>query len=526
MKQINRQKNHHIVSFITAAMLATTVFSIPAAGFADTATETSEVPQMVEQQADSWRYENGELIDETEIQEDAGDLTQGAGGDMTAKTASHPAWSESNGKFYSSNGKVIEGAIRKGVDVSAWQDDINWEKVKASGIDFAIIRCGYSSNYTKYDDKKWARNVSECERLGIPYGVYIYSYADSLADAESEARHVLRLLKGHTPAYPIYYDLEDRTTLKAGKTAITKIANKFCSMIESNGYTAGIYANLNWWNNYLTDSSLNKYEKWVAQYYYKCSYTKKYRIWQCTSSGTVPGIDGKVDLNFEFNLGDGFDPYNTGDAQLSPYAIKGWVKNSKGQYVLVRYNGQIVKSKWVTLNGKKYYANSSGVRTTGYKKIGYYYYLFDSYGVLKTGDVVYNGRQYELGTNGRSTLYNVKTARYLNYRTGPSTKYTLKGTYKSSRIVPVIREYNGWGKMRNGYWIKLSYTSRVTKYPVVVPYKVKTTCSLNGRTGPSSGYSVKYTYKKGTLLSIERVKNGWGKTKSGHWVLLRYTKRI
>lgn len=101
------------------------------------------------------------------------------------------------------------------------------------------------------------------------------------------------------------------------------------------------------------------------------------------------------------------------------------------------------------------------MRTTGYKKIGYYYYLFDSYGVLKTGDVFYNGRQYELGTNGRSTLYNVKTAIYLNYRTGLSTKYTFKGTYKSSRIVPVIREYNGWGKMRNGYWILLRYTKRV-----------------------------------------------------------------
>ena len=74
-------------------------------------------------------------------------------------------------------------------------------------------------------------------------------------------------------------------------------------MIESSRYTAGICANLNWWNNYLTDSSLNKYEKWVAQYYYKCSYTKKYRIWQCTSSETVPRIDGKVNLNFNLIWG-------------------------------------------------------------------------------------------------------------------------------------------------------------------------------------------------------------------------------
>lgn len=520
--ETNKRKKHKALSMVTAAVLAVTVFCIPAGSFADTEDDITGSGQMTEQQADSWRYHNGELLEETEIQKEAGDLQESSDGAMTSKSASHAAWSESNGKFYSSNGKVIEGAIRKGVDVSAWQDNINWEKVKAAGIDFAIIRCGYSGNYTKYDDSKWERNVSECERLGIPYGVYLYSYADSLSDADSEAKHVLRLLKGHTPQYPVYYDLEDSQTAKAGKSKITKIANRFCTIIEDNGYTAGIYANLNWWTTYLTDSSLDKYEKWVAQYYSKCNYNKTYRIWQCTSSGKVSGISGNVDLNFEFDLGDGFDPYK----KHSPQDIKGWIKNSSGKYVLVRYNGQIVKSKWVTIKGKKYYANSSGVRTTGYKKIGSYYYLFDSNGVLKTGDVIYKGKQYELGSSGKSTLYNVKTASYLNYRTGPSTKYKIKGMYKSSRTVSIIRESNGWGKMRNGYWIKLSYTSKITKYPVKVPYKVKTTSTIKGRKGPSTSYSVKHTYKKGTSLSIVRVKNGWGKTKGGYWIMLKYTKRI
>lgn len=515
MKTIER-KNNKVLSMVIAAVLGITVFCIPAASFATDGDEAGVGKQVTENTAESWRYHNGELIVDTENQESSE-------GRMTSKGASHEAWSESNGKFYSSNGKVIEGAIRKGIDVSAWQDVIDWEKVKASGISFAIIRCGYGKNITKYDDSKWERNVSECERLGIPYGVYIYSHAGSLDYADSEAEHVLRLLEGHTPAYPVYYDLEDDDVKSAGRTTIIKIAKRFCSKIENSGYTAGIYANLNWWKKYLNDSSLDKYEKWVAQWSSTCDYDKEYRLWQCTSKGKVSGIDGNVDLNFEFDLGDGFDPNQT--QSQSPTAIKGWEKNSNGQYVLVRNNGQIVKSKWVTINGKKYYADSNGVRTTGYKKIDSYYYLFDSNGVMKTGDVIYKSKQYELGSNGKSTRYNVKTDKYLNYRTGPSTKYKIKGTYEKSKTVSIIRTSDGWGQMRNGYWIKLSYTSKIMNYPVAVPYKVKTKSALNGRSGPSTSYAVKHTYKKGTTLKIVRVKNGWGKTESGCWVLLRHTKR-
>lgn len=77
---------------------------------------------------------------------------------------------------------------------------IDWEKVKKDGIDFAIIRCGYGGDYQSYDDRYWIRNVTECERLGIPYGVYLYSYSENIEDAKSEAAHALRLLKGHKPA--------------------------------------------------------------------------------------------------------------------------------------------------------------------------------------------------------------------------------------------------------------------------------------------------------------------------------------
>ena len=240
-----------------------------------------------EKEADSWRFKNGHIIEE---ENNLG---------IQSRIAYEP-WSKVNGGFINSRGEIIEGAIRKGIDVSVFQGNIDWQKVKNSGIDFAIIRCGYGSDFTEQDDSKWQRNVSECERLGIPYGVYLYSYANTTAKARSEAQHVLRLLKGHTPTYPVYYDLEDKTVADAGKAAIINYADIFCSTIEANGYKAGIYASLGWWNDILNDARLSKYEKWVAQWYSECTYKGDYRLWQCTSDGTVPGISGRVDLNFEF----------------------------------------------------------------------------------------------------------------------------------------------------------------------------------------------------------------------------------
>ena len=107
--------------------------------------------------------------------------------------------------------RVIKGATMKGVDVSYHNGTINWKKVAASDVDYAIIRCGYGDNIKSQDDKKWAENVAGCEKNNIPYGVYIYSYATSVKQAESEANHVLRLIKstGAKPTYPIYIDYED-----------------------------------------------------------------------------------------------------------------------------------------------------------------------------------------------------------------------------------------------------------------------------------------------------------------------------
>ena len=193
-------------------------------------------------------------------------------------------------------------AICKGIDVSYHNGTIDWKRVKQSEVEYAIIRCGYGTNDKNQDDKKWEENVKGCIDNNIPYGVYLYSYADTVEKASSEADHAIRLLQGKKFKYPVYYDLEeDAIRKKLSKTEIANIAKTFCNKLSAKGYTVGIYANKDWFTNYLTDSCFNNWTKWVAQYNTVCNYQGKYDMWQCSSTGRVPGISGNVDLNYSYS---------------------------------------------------------------------------------------------------------------------------------------------------------------------------------------------------------------------------------
>ena len=193
-------------------------------------------------------------------------------------------------------------AICKGIDVSYHNGTIDWKRVKQSEVEYAIIRCGYGTNDKNQDDKKWEENVKGCIDNNIPYGVYLYSYADTVEKASSEADHAIRLLQGKKLKYPVYYDLEeDKLRDKISKQTIADIAQTFCDKLSAKGYTVGIYANKDWFTNYLTDSRFNNWTKWVAQYNTVCNYKGKYDMWQCASTGRVPGISGNVDLNYSYS---------------------------------------------------------------------------------------------------------------------------------------------------------------------------------------------------------------------------------
>ena len=234
----------------------------------------ADFPEADSLEPNSWRYENGLLIDAVSDGIDAQSLADEA---------------------------LPNGAVARGIDVSNFQGTIDWNQAKAAGIEFAILKVG--PVYGK-PDLTFERNATECERLGIPYGVYYYSYARSVADANIEADRTLAWLGGHHPSLPVYYDLEDNYILQDpnfSKDKLAQIAQTFCNRMEAVGFKSGIYANLNWFNNYLNSPSLSGYDHWVAQYNWRCDYAGSYSFWQYSSSGNVPGVNGRCDMNYCFN---------------------------------------------------------------------------------------------------------------------------------------------------------------------------------------------------------------------------------
>lgn len=187
-----------------------------------------------------------------------------------------------------------------GIDVSYYQGAIDWERVKPQ-IDFAIIRCGYGSNLVSQDDPYFHENAHACTRLGIPFGTYLYSYANSLEKARSEARHVLRMVKGHLLEYPLYYDIEDPIMLSLDPQQLTDIVIAFCEVIEEAGYFVGIYADRNTFTNLLQMKRLTAYDKWLAEWRDAPSLKPPViGMWQYSDSGQIDGIDGDVDLNIAY----------------------------------------------------------------------------------------------------------------------------------------------------------------------------------------------------------------------------------
>ena len=188
----------------------------------------------------------------------------------------------------------------KGIDVSKWNGNINWDKVKSAGINFAIVRESYGKRDPRQVDKKFKDNINGAKSVGIHTSVYHYSYADSVEDAINEARFCLENIEGFKLEYPVIIDVEDKEQLKLNNRQRTDIVKAFCSEIEKHGYYAMFYCNLNWLNNYLyKDELLPKYDLWLAQWSIakpSCSCG----IWQYSSTGKIGGISGNVDLNVSY----------------------------------------------------------------------------------------------------------------------------------------------------------------------------------------------------------------------------------
>ena len=204
--------------------------------------------------------------------------------------------------------KKTEKRQLKGIDVSKWNGRIDWKKVKKAGIDFCIIRTGYS----KTVDYKFKYNIEEAIDNGLQIGVYHFSYATTNAKAKEEAEFCLELIKPYKKyiTLGVWFDYEydsvnysRRYGVYPTKKSVTSLAKTFCSTVEKNGYSTGIYTNLDFSSNYFTKEVLNKYPAWVACWSSRMTYKGDFVMWQYTDSGRVDGIygnNGKVDMNWYF----------------------------------------------------------------------------------------------------------------------------------------------------------------------------------------------------------------------------------
>lgn len=186
-----------------------------------------------------------------------------------------------------------------GVDLSEFNGSIDWERL-SKHIDFAILRIGWVGNKNNSTlDEKFEEYYRSARSAGVKIGAYVYIYSNSEKTAREGAEWAVERLKGKTLDLPVYCDMEDKSIANLGRTKLTAIVNVFNSVIEKHGYWAGVYANRNWYDNYLDKDLRKRYTSWIADY---SSGTDKYKgesdMWQNSSTGKVDGISGNVDTDY------------------------------------------------------------------------------------------------------------------------------------------------------------------------------------------------------------------------------------
>lgn len=197
---------------------------------------------------------------------------------------------------------------KKGIDVSKWQGTIDWEKAKADGVEFAMIRAGYGQGKL---DECFKRNADECTRLGIPFGVYWFSYAYTPDMARNEAKFCLEAASKYALSYPVAFDFEYDSVDYAKKKGVTitktlasALARAFLGKIEEAGYYAMLYANADYLSRYFDAELPKRYDTWLASWPSNPNPDNKPAsaggLWQYTSKGVVAGISGNVDMNYAY----------------------------------------------------------------------------------------------------------------------------------------------------------------------------------------------------------------------------------
>lgn len=434
-------------------------------------------------------------------------------------------WGTYNGTqaFFDARNNLFAQQAKGVIDVSVWQNTIDWQAVKNAGVEGAIIRLSYG--WGNGFDAQAKRNISECKRLGIPFGVYVFSYAESAADGASEGADVVNLLRqaGVNPgdlSYPVFYDLENWTYTghrsPTSPSVYDGIVNSWYGKLQAAGYNnLSVYSYTSYLNSALNSSNIHGKTRWVAQYGSTMQYTAfptNDRGWQYTSSGQISGITGNVDLN-AFG-------YRTLTTRYREVLIDG-----KWYYIDATTGKKVTGWQWLSSSGGKwvYYDPTDGHMLYGEQKIaGKWYYLNPVSGARMTGWVVLPD-----GRNVYYSPYMVYGEQKINgawYYLDPVTGARKQGWQRLKSNGGKTVYYGSDGKMAYGeqtidgkqYYLKLGTGARFAGWRRVVTtrdhrgdkwvYYGSDGAMLHGE-GKVSGYW--YFFDDGTSKSNGRVTYGW-----------------
>lgn len=247
----------------------------------------------------------------------------------------------------------------KGIDVSVWQGNIDFNKVKAAGIDFVIIRAGYGNGNK---DKWFDENYRKAKAVGLHIGAYWYSYATSADGAKQEAQSCAKILSGKRLDYPVYFDIEEKSQLARGKNFCSSLITAFCTELERLGYYAGFYTSLSSLNSVVSDAVKKRFTVWVAQWSNKCSYSGSYGVWQYSSKGKVNGISGNVDMDYSYIdfpsaiKNGGFNGYGKSAASTSTATAKKSVDEIASEVIAGKWGNGSDRKNRLTSSGYDYNA--------------------------------------------------------------------------------------------------------------------------------------------------------------------------
>lgn len=242
----------------------------------------------------------------------------------------------------------------RGIDVSGYQGEIDFRKVKDSGVEFVIVKAGYSTSTVP----TWELNYANAKNSGLKVGAYWFSYADTIERGIEEAKAFIRALEGKQLDFPVYLDLEDRAQFDKGKKFCTDLVRAFCGELTKAGYYAGVYSSTYWYTNFVEESVREMYPAWIADYRGECLYTGTYGIWQY-GTGRVPGVQNECDLD------EGYVDYSI---YIKENGLNGYAKEPlppAGDKTVDELAREVIRGEWgsgeeryerLTAAGYDYYA--------------------------------------------------------------------------------------------------------------------------------------------------------------------------